>query len=139
VNDDVDGGHLACVLGAFRGDEIWEFHDASREVDARAVYRHPLMFVLKGSRLSPYLDESARDKVSVFREWLTTEKIVIRNVFQKHYPFTSPSEAACVLAGASKNGFLVWERQFKTMQEWGFKSRPSVQVPPEFLGRRPVP
>lgn len=133
---DVDGGPLGRALGEFGTQEEWEYYDSSRGVDAKGVLRYPLMFVLKGSKWSYEVADHVREKVDLFREWLKEEGIVVNGTFVKHYPFTSPSEAAGVLAGSSVSGFRCWERDRKTMNDWGFRAR---SIPVEFLGRRPVP
>ena len=64
--------------------------------------------VMKGSHIAPSITESFQDGYLALRKKLISDGIIVNNIFQKDYTFTSSSAAAAVILGRSSNGRKEW-------------------------------
>ena len=104
-------------------DVMQKFSYKGRGIDATLVIASGEYVVLKGSRARIDDSESAGDNIKAERSSLVAAGTLAKEgdslVFTSDYKFKSPSGAASVVAGANKNGRLLWKLPNKTtLAEW---------------------
>lgn len=88
-----------------------EFYCTGRGADARGYYLTGNRFiVLEGSRVSHGMTESFLKGAGplAVRLQLESDGTIVEGIFTRNYIFSSPSQAAGVIQGASSDGGAVW-------------------------------
>lgn len=92
-------------------DEHTVFNLVGRGADAKGYPECDNQFVvLKGSKISYDMTNGVPSNIKEKRQDLIDAGIVINQVFEQDYGFTSPSAAASVILGRSSNGLKEWTK-----------------------------
>ena len=79
--------------------------------DPLTPFKNPFV-VYDGSRADPFPSTSFPEQHLVLRRQLMASGVLVQEgwdvVFTRDYQFYSPSEAACIVSGNSRNGLLAW-------------------------------
>ena len=86
------------------------FYCKAKNADAIAFKSNEGITVQKGSRVASSIAPAFKSSnYAIMREALERDRIIIDNVFQRDYGFSSPSAAASVVLGNSSNGRNLWK------------------------------
>ena len=95
----------------FSTDDHPVFNLVGRGADAKGYPEYDNRFVvLKGSKISYDMTNGIPSSMKLKRQDLIDAGIVINQVFEQDYEFTSPSTAASVILGRSSNGHKEWTK-----------------------------
>ena len=109
--------------------EIFTYSIPRKMVNASASLQGLRMVVLKGSIAALGSTNSMGDRYRRLRDKLIRDEVMKDDghgyyVFTRDYPFSSPSAAACVVEGGSRNGFVSWQdSKGRTLRDLGHSRR----------------
>ena len=94
----------------------------TKDAVAHGIYNENGLVVLKGSTVCKEFTRSCPDNIKALRSKLLDQGILVKNAkgieFSRDHAFSSPSTAAAIVCGASKNGWVTWKNQSgKTLDE----------------------
>lgn len=112
-------------LEAATAEEVFVYSLPRKGGFAKALWRFPMMVVLKGSTIAEPENRSMPEPYRCLRQWLIECEIISRIsgelTFTQDYSFNNPSEAVCVVEGGSRDGYRSWvDRKGKTIHDLGF-------------------
>ncbi|MCC6476861.1 GIY-YIG nuclease family protein [bacterium] len=121
-----------------------EFLMTYANVTARAILEKGKIVVLAGSQARRHETDSLQENYRNIRKVLLAEGVLVGTTgdllqFTRDYPFSTPSKAGCVIAGASVNGRTAWrDKTGKTYADFVDEDLSQISVAGEELGENSI-